>query len=286
MKRRFGSRMVSDARSVDELDGPRCSEGSSAMNWRILMMSLVAFCVIAVVSFGSPQTKSSGGSGGGGGGASKKETAGEAVSFGLGVALGLAGEGGVAPSLKSAADSAPKKDAARVKTESATFGGGCFWSMEAIFERIPGVKNVVSGFAGGSVARPLYEEVLTGLTGHAEVVRIEFDPKVVTYDQLLKIYFSAHDPTTLNRQGEDEGTNYRSVILYHNNEQKDSAQKMYMELTQAGMFGSPIVTELVPMNAFYPADRHHQDYYRKHRTSHYCQMVIAPKLMKLHLNVK
>jgi len=181
---------------------------------------------------------------------------------------------------KSEAEKEKSSDS-KVKTEKATFGGGCFWSIEAIFERVPGVKSVVSGFAGGDVPNPDYETVCTGMTGHAEVVRITYDPKVVTYEKLLKIFWSAHDPTTLNSQGEDFGTQYRSIILYHNEDQKEAALKSYRELTKAGAFARPIVTQLVPVPPFYPAERYHQDYYRKHRTSEYCQMVIVPKLMKL-----
>jgi peptide-methionine (S)-S-oxide reductase len=176
-----------------------------------------------------------------------------------------------------------KADAARGKTEKATFGGGCFWCFEAIFERIKGVKTVVSGYAGGNIPRPSYELVSTGLTGHAEVVQIEYDPDVVTFEKLLEVFWASHDPTTLNRQGPDFGTQYRSIILYHTEAQKLAAQKSYKELTSAGVFGDPIVTQLEPYRAFYPADRHHQDYYRKNRNAMYCQMHIVPKLKKLHL---
>ncbi len=172
---------------------------------------------------------------------------------------------------------------AKTKTEKATFGGGCFWSIEAIFERIPGVKSVVSGFSGGTVASPDYEMVCSGETGHAEVVRILYDPDTITYEDLLDVFWSAHDPTTLNSQGEDFGTQYRSVIFYHTEDQMRAARKSYKKLTAAGTFGRPIVTDLVPAGPFYPAEKYHQDYYRKHRTSEYCQMVIAPKLRKLKL---
>jgi methionine-S-sulfoxide reductase len=216
----------------------------------------------------------------------RKDNGSDAMAFGLGVALGLAGDVPSADAAKNAAPASEKKPATKSKSEFAVFGGGCFWSMEAIFERIPGVKSVVSGFSGGTVVRPTYEDVCSGLTGHAEVVRIEYDPKVTTYEKLLQVFFAAHDPTTLNRQGEDVGTNYRSVIFYSNTEQMDAANKIGEELTRSGAFGSRIVTQLMPLNGFYPADKHHQDYYRKHRTSEYCRMVIAPKLMKLHLSTK
>jgi peptide-methionine (S)-S-oxide reductase len=176
-----------------------------------------------------------------------------------------------------------KSDATPVKAEKATFGGGCFWCLEAVFERIKGVKTVVSGYAGGNIPRPSYELVSTGLTGHAEVVQIEYDPSVVSFDKLLQVFWACHDPTTLNRQGPDFGTQYRSIILYHNEAQKLAAQKSYKELTSANVFPDPIVTELVPFRVFYPADRHHQDYYRKNRNAMYCQMHIVPKLKKLHL---
>ena len=167
------------------------------------------------------------------------------------------------------------------KLEKATFGGGCFWCLEAVFERIPGVKSVVSGYAGGTVPRPTYDMVSSGLTGHAEVIQITYDPAVVTFEKLLETFWECHDPTTLNRQGPDFGTQYRSIILYHNEAQKQAAQESYKVLTDAGVFADPIVTQLVPFKAFYLADRHHQDYYRKNRNAAYCRMIIAPKLMKM-----
>lgn len=179
----------------------------------------------------------------------------------------------------------PKLDPPRgkAKTERATFGGGCFWCSEAVFERIPGVKSVVSGYAGGSVAYPTYQMVGTGLTGHAEVVQVEYDPAVVPYETLLKVFWKAHDPTTLNQQGDDFGTQYRSIILYHNDAQKQAALKSYRELTARKAFRHPIVTELVPMTAFFPAEPYHQDYYRHHRDSDYSQIYIVPKIKKLKL---
>jgi len=172
------------------------------------------------------------------------------------------------------------KAAEKARLEKATFGGGCFWCLEAVFERVKGVKTVVSGYAGGTVARPSYELVSTGLTGHAEVVQIVYDPEIVTFEKLLEFFWKCHEPTTLNSQGPDFGTQYRSIILYHTEAQKKAALKSYNELTAANIFPDPIVTELVPLRAFYPADSHHQDYYRKNRTAMYCKIYIEPKLQK------
>jgi peptide-methionine (S)-S-oxide reductase len=201
-----------------------------------------------------------------------------------------------APRAETAASDAPKEKAggpqdqdkakAKPKIEKATFGGGCFWCMEAVFERIPGVKSVVSGFAGGHVPNPTYQMVCTGLTGHAEVIQIEFDPSVINFDKLLHFFWISHDPTTLNSQGPDFGTQYRSIILYHDEEQKKIAQKQYRELMAHRARRSPIVTELVPFTEFYPADAYHQDYFRNHSDSDYSQMYIVPKLMKLSKKLK
>ena len=174
-----------------------------------------------------------------------------------------------------------KKAAETSKLAKATFGGGCFWCMEACFERIVGVKNVVSGYAGGTTKKPYYELVCTGATGHAEVVQITYDPEVVTYEQLLDVFWRAHDPTSLNQQGPDIGTQYRSIILYHDEDQRKAAQKSYETLTNTGAFAGPIVTQLVPLQVFYPAEKHHQDYFRRNRNAAYCQMTIAPKLQHL-----
>jgi peptide-methionine (S)-S-oxide reductase len=176
---------------------------------------------------------------------------------------------------------AEKADAAKPKLEKATLGGGCFWCMEAVFERIKGVKSVVSGYAGGTVPRPSYEMVQTGTTGHAEVVQIEFDPEVVTFEELLEVFWHAHDPTSYHRQGPDEGPEYRSIILFHNQEQQRAAQKSYLKVSASGLYARPIVTELVPLTKFYPAERYHQDYFRKNPGDAYCQINIVPKLMKL-----
>ena len=165
------------------------------------------------------------------------------------------------------------------KTESATFGGGCFWCMEAVFERLPGVKSVASGFAGGQTANPTYEQVCTGATGHAEVTQIEFDPAKISYEKLLDVFWQAHDPTTLNRQGADEGTQYRSLILYHDETQKLAAERS--KVAAQKNFKHPIVTEIVPFTKFYPAEKHHQQFYDNNTNYGYCRMVIAPKLEKL-----
>lgn len=161
----------------------------------------------------------------------------------------------------------------------ATFGGGCFWCTEAVFETEPGVLSVTSGYAGGHTRNPDYREVCTGETGHAEVIQIEYDPAVISYERLLEIFWKAHDPTTLNRQGADVGTQYRSIILYHDEAQRAAAEKS-KQAAQAA-FARPIVTEIVPLTTFYPAEEYHQDYFRKNPNAAYCRVVIAPKLHKL-----
>ncbi len=182
-----------------------------------------------------------------------------------------------------ASNATAKSDAAPTapKTEKAVFGGGCFWCLEAVYERVTGVKDVVSGFAGGTVKKPAYENVLTGLTGHAEVVQIEFDPEVVSYEELLNVFWHCHDPTSLNAQGPDVGTQYRSIILYADEAQRAAAEKSKNAADASGQFASPIVTEIVPLRAFYMAERYHQDYYRKHKNAPYCAANITPKLQKL-----
>ena len=165
------------------------------------------------------------------------------------------------------------------RTEVATLGGGCFWCLEAVFERLPGVLSVTSGFAGGHTANPTYEQVCTGDTGHAEVTQITFDPARVTYAKLLEVFWQAHDPTTLNRQGADVGTQYRSIILCHGDAQLAAAEKSRAAAQK--LRSHPIVTEIVPFTAFYPAEEYHRAYYDQHRREGYCQVVIAPKLEKL-----
>jgi peptide-methionine (S)-S-oxide reductase len=164
-------------------------------------------------------------------------------------------------------------------TELATYGGGCFWCVEAIFQRLDGVKSVTSGYAGGKKEDPTYKEVCGGDTGHAEVIQIEYDPKKITYAQLLDVFWQAHDPTTLNRQGADRGTQYRSIILYHDERQKQIAEAS--KKAAAGQFKDPIVTEIVPLSKFYKAEGYHQNYYNDNSNAPYCQFVIRPKLDKL-----
>lgn len=167
------------------------------------------------------------------------------------------------------------------RTETAVFAGGCFWCLEAIFEDLKGVEHVTSGFSGGTVANPSYEQVCTGTTGHAESVQITFDPSVISYHDLVQIFFAFHDPTTLNRQGADEGTQYRSAIFYTSPEQEKTAHAVIADLTKEKLFDRPIVTEVVPFKAFYSAEKYHQEYYKKNAGQPYCQFVISPKVAKL-----
>jgi peptide-methionine (S)-S-oxide reductase len=164
--------------------------------------------------------------------------------------------------------------------EKAIFGSGCFWCTEAIFERLNGVVSVESGYSGGKVDNPTYEQVCNGNTGHAEVTQITYDPKVISYDQLLEVFWQTHDPTTLNRQGNDVGTQYRSVIFYHNDEQKQLAEKYKKELDASGAWEKPIVTEISPFTKFYKAEGYHQDYFENNPEKAYCSFVIAPKVEK------
>ena len=164
--------------------------------------------------------------------------------------------------------------------EMATFGGGCFWCVEAIFQQVKGVESVVSGYAGGSIKNPSYREVTSGRTGHAEVIQITFDPAIVSYLELLEIFFSTHDPTTLNRQGADIGTQYRSIILYHSAKQLEQASEIVKDLDSAGVWKSPVVTQIEKYTEFYPAEKYHQDYYANNPDKGYCRVVIQPKLEK------
>lgn len=164
--------------------------------------------------------------------------------------------------------------------ETITLGGGCYWCVEAVYENLDGVKSVVSGFSGGKVANPTYEEVCTGETGHAEVVQITYDKTVTDINEIFKVFFTVHDPTTLNRQGADVGTQYRSVIFYKNAEQKKAAESIISELNKAKVYKSPIVTKVEPFKAFYKADDDHQNYYANNKNQPYCRMVIQPKLEK------
>jgi peptide-methionine (S)-S-oxide reductase len=165
--------------------------------------------------------------------------------------------------------------------ELATFGSGCFWCTEAIFQRVMGVHKVVSGYSGGRVENPTYEEVCTGGTGHAEVVQLTYDPAEISYDELLEIFWKTHDPTTLNQQGNDFGPQYRSVIFYHNDEQKRLAEEYKKKLDSAGIWSAPIVTEIVPYENFFPAENYHQNYYNDNPRQPYCSYIINPKLEKL-----
>jgi len=164
--------------------------------------------------------------------------------------------------------------------ELATFGGGCFWCVEAIFERVNGVHSVISGYSGGHVENPDYKQVTTGQTGHAEVVQIGYDPDIVTYYELLEIFFKTHDPTTLNRQGADVGTQYRSIVLYHSDEQKEQAEEIILELEKAEIYPNPIVTQVEPFEKFYTAEGYHQEYYENNPNQGYCRVVIQPKVEK------
>ena len=166
------------------------------------------------------------------------------------------------------------------KTETATLAGGCFWCLEAAFQQLKGVEQVQSGYAGGHVPNPSYEQVCTGTTGHAEVVQISFDPAVVSFDELLHVFFTIHDPTTLNRQGGDVGTQYRSAIFFHSPEQQATAERVMAELAAEKVWDDPIVTELKPLQAFYPAEEYHRDYFRRNPNQGYCRAVIAPKVAK------
>jgi peptide-methionine (S)-S-oxide reductase len=170
------------------------------------------------------------------------------------------------------------------KTEIATLGGGCFWCTEAEFQLLPGVISVTSGYAGGTKENPTYKEVCTGETGHAEVIQIVYDPKVVSYEKLLETFWEVHDPTTLNRQGPDSGTQYRSIILYSNEAQKAAAEKS--KAMAQKHFKQPIVTEIVPLTKFYPSEDYHHDYYRTHPNQPYCRMVIRPKVEKFEQKLK
>jgi peptide-methionine (S)-S-oxide reductase len=164
--------------------------------------------------------------------------------------------------------------------ETATLGGGCFWCLEAVYRELHGVDSVVSGYMGGHVDRPTYEEVCGGATGHAEAIQIVFDPSQIRFRDILDVFFSTHDPTTLNRQGEDVGTQYRSVIFWHSEEQKNTASAFIKELAISGTYGSSIVTELVPASTFWPAEDYHQNYLRDHPEQPYCAFVVQPKVAK------
>jgi len=168
-----------------------------------------------------------------------------------------------------------------IAIETAVFGGGCFWCTEAIFSKLRGIYSVLPGYAGGDITSPTYEDVSGGDTGHTEVVKVEFNPGVVSYQNLLEIFFEIHDPTTLNRQGNDFGPQYRSVIFYSSDEQKNLAEKFITELNESKKFRDPIVTEIKALSKFFPAEESHLEYYEKNKNQPYCQLVISPKLKKL-----
>ena len=199
----------------------------------------------------------------------------------------LTGLAGLA--LSGCADEAPKPSAKPMskgtnQTELATFGGGCFWCLEAVFEMLPGVESVTSGYAGGRDEHVSYKEVCTGQTGHADVVQIGYDPAQITYEKLLETFWEVHDPTTLNRQGNDIGTQYRSVIFYHNDAQKLAAEKS--RTAEQANWPKPIVTEIVPLTKFIPGEDYHQDYYRNNPNQGYCRVVIRPKVEKIEKKLK
>ncbi|MBL7862640.1 MAG: peptide-methionine (S)-S-oxide reductase MsrA [Cyclobacteriaceae bacterium] len=164
--------------------------------------------------------------------------------------------------------------------ETATLGSGCFWCTEAFFLEVKGIESVVSGYSGGKVKNPTYREVCTGLTGHAEVIQVKFDPTVISYADVLEIFWNTHDPTTLNKQGADEGPQYRSVVFYHSDAQKKTAEEYKNQLDKSGVFKKPIVTEISPFSVFYPAEEYHQNYYALNPNQGYCQYVIRPKVEK------
>jgi peptide-methionine (S)-S-oxide reductase len=176
------------------------------------------------------------------------------------------------------------KDSVSPERETATLAGGCFWCLEAVFLELNGVEKVVSGYSGGAIETPSYREVSTGTTGHAEVVQISFDPEKISYRDILEVFFTIHDPTTLNRQGTDVGTQYRSAIFYHNEAQKNIAEHVMRELDRSHIWDNPIVTEMMPFQNFYPAEDYHQDYYAQNSDAPYCRFVIEPKVAKLRRN--
>jgi peptide-methionine (S)-S-oxide reductase len=164
--------------------------------------------------------------------------------------------------------------------ETATLAGGCFWCVEAVFDELRGVESVVSGYTGGDAKSPTYQQVCSGTTGHAEAVQISFDPQVVSFRELLEVFFTVHDPTTLNRQGADIGTQYRSAIFYHTPEQRETAERVIAELNEEKIWDAPIVTEVAPLTEFYPAEDYHQEYFRNNPGQGYCRAVVAPKVSK------
>jgi peptide-methionine (S)-S-oxide reductase len=165
--------------------------------------------------------------------------------------------------------------------DTATFGAGCFWCIEAVFQRLEGVDTVISGYTGGQTLNPTYKDICTGMSGHAEVAQITYNPEIITFDELLEVFWATHDPTTLNRQGNDVGTQYRSAVFYHTDEQKEKAEFYLQRLTEEKVFDKPIVTEISPLGKFYVAESYHQNYYNNNKTQGYCSFVISPKVDKL-----
>ncbi len=174
-----------------------------------------------------------------------------------------------------------KREESQNHTETAYFGGGCFWCTEAVFQHLKGVISVTPGYSGGSTKNPSYHEVCSGRTGHAEVIKIEFKPEIIRFNELLDVFFKTHDPTTLNRQGNDRGTQYRSIILYTSEEQKQSSEDFIQHLNQSGIYEQPVVTEVKPFDVFYEAEQKHHDFFIKHKDQPYCQLIINPKIRKL-----
>lgn len=204
-----------------------------------------------------------------------------AVVLTTGVILAMsAAEESESKARSTSARDVPDEEVKEKGYQKATFGSGCFWCTEAVFKALKGVHAVESGYSGGHVENPTYKEVCTGTTGHAEVVQIIYDPKEIKYDELLKVFWRTHDPTTLNRQGPDVGTQYRSVVFYHDEEQKKLAESYKQKLNDAKAFSAPIVTQIAPLENFYPAEDYHQDYYELNGRQPYCQLVIAPKVEK------
>ncbi len=196
-----------------------------------------------------------------------------------GAALGFVYLGGT--SMRSATPSVPEPAEAPAGLAKATFGGGCFWCTEAVFQQLKGVQSIVSGYSGGAAKAPSYEDVCTGSTGHAEAIQITYDPAVISYEELLEVFWQTHDPTTLNRQGHDVGTQYRSVIFTHNDEQRRLAEHYKKKLDASGAFDGPIVTEIVPFKEFFRAEDYHQNYFAENSSQPYCRAVIRPKVDKV-----
>ncbi|HEX6961634.1 MAG TPA: peptide-methionine (S)-S-oxide reductase MsrA [Lacipirellula sp.] len=186
-----------------------------------------------------------------------------------------------APGKVAAATASPaEKSTPEQKLETATFGSGCFWCTEAVFDELAGVESAESGYSGGRIPNPTYEQVCTGLTGHAEVIQVAYNPKKISYAELLEVFWQTHDPTTLNRQGPDVGTQYRSAIFYHNDEQRREAEHYKRRLDESGAFNAPIVTEIVEFEKFYPAEDYHQEFYANNPRQGYCKAIVRPKVIK------